>query len=178
MQSNSLYDRVLEAIKVFSRPPDGNKKEMKKAEKYLIEFEKTPDAWLISTQILETENLDKDIYVHAALILKKKLQFDFYQISAQDAAPLAEKIIGNDLIYHKFNPFSGYLIKFDDRPCICNLALALAVLYMHAFQTLGNILEGIANTLFKLDQKEYATLELLKVRFWIFFLTPSSALQK
>lgn len=82
-------------------------------------------------------------------MLKRKLQFDFFQLPESDIAGFCMTIL-------------GYLSKFNDRLVLSNLALALCILYMNAFDRIGNLLDGLENSLFKQENKEYVILEILK----------------
>jgi hypothetical protein len=50
-----------------------------------------------------------------------------------------------------------------------NIALAFGILYIHAHEQLGNVLPDLEKTLFSMDKRERATIEILKVEN--FFLT-------
>jgi Importin-beta N-terminal domain. len=95
MQNNNIIDEVVGAIRIFTNPPKNDKHSFKEAEKYLVNFEKEPQAWLVASKILDSDNYEKVVYIHASSILKKKLQYDSYQMSTSDAVPLAEAIISN-----------------------------------------------------------------------------------
>jgi hypothetical protein len=44
------------------------------------------------------------------------------------------------------------------------LALSLGIIYMHAYEKIGNILEPLGKTLFTKDGKELVTLQVLEVK--------------
>lgn len=96
----------------------------KKANKFLLYFEKSHNAWDIAKEILNTKNLKEEAYYTALQIIKKKLRFDFgnycgnKQIIISVGEFLIEKII--DLKLNKF-----YIIA---NICRC---FALFVVFAH-----------------------------------------------
>ena len=55
-----------------------NDKDMKvKANKFLVDFEKSPESWDISYQVLLKDGLQEEAYYNALNILKRKIKYDF-----------------------------------------------------------------------------------------------------
>lgn len=83
--------KFIESIDTISQK--GSTKNVKDAEKFLLEFEKSEFSWTITAKILKTQGLDMPIYLYSANILKKKLQYDAHQLPAEEYMNLAEMIL-------------------------------------------------------------------------------------
>jgi len=121
----------------------------KKAEQYLISLQKSQQAWTIVYEILNTGNLALAVYAQAAILLKHKLQYDIYQLPQSEYLNIAQVIIN--------------LLKNHYHASITNpLSLALVLLYMHTFETLGDLIEILEKTLFNESKKEDVAISILK----------------
>jgi len=56
---------------------DKNKEIQMKANQFIYEFDKRPESWDVSYQILSTDNLSDEVYFNAIQILKNKIKYDF-----------------------------------------------------------------------------------------------------
>ncbi len=54
-----------------------NKEIQMKANQFIYEFDKRPESWEVSYQILSTDNLSDEVYFNAIQILKNKIKYDF-----------------------------------------------------------------------------------------------------
>jgi len=84
---------VIDACVIITRK-DPNKTDLKKAEKYLIAFQKSPQAWALTYEILSMENLELAIYAQVSILLKQKLQYDFYQVPESDYLNITKALLG------------------------------------------------------------------------------------
>ena len=71
----SKINAFLEAVNYLFH---SNDKDLKvKANKFLIDFEKSSESWDISYQVLLKDNLPDEAYYNALNILKNKIKYDF-----------------------------------------------------------------------------------------------------
>ena len=54
-------------------------------------------------------------------------------------------------------------MKFTQSPVTAQLSQAIAILYMHAFESLGNMIDVLAQTLFTMQNKEGLAIDIMKV---------------
>lgn len=69
---------VFEAIESMYKSED--RKKRKEATNYLEDFQKLPEAWTISDQILRSENVSEEAKIFAAQTFKKKILYDLKQL--------------------------------------------------------------------------------------------------
>ncbi len=93
-QRNETVENFVIAARVVLDKTYENSK-FKEAEAYLLSLEKSMDGWVIIPQILNSDGFEPGVYLQAALILKKKLQFDFYQLPENEYLNLTEVLISN-----------------------------------------------------------------------------------
>jgi hypothetical protein len=159
MENQSPKDTFIAATKVIIRKDLSS--EFKQAEKYLLGFEKSEESWGILFDTLQSENLDLNVYVYAANILKKKLQYDFYQLPSDHFSSLGNLIIGIFSIIIWL--IAELLQKFDYHPITSQLAIALCLLYLRGYEKMGDILKILEDSLFKTEKREIQILQLLEV---------------
>ena len=74
-QPQSGIEEFLNAVNLLFH---SNDKDMKvKANKFLVDFEKSPGSWDISYQVLLKDGLQEEAYYNALNILKRKIKYDF-----------------------------------------------------------------------------------------------------
>lgn len=83
---------VIAACTILAKKDQDNN-ELKKAEKYLIAFQKSPQSWTISCEILAMENMHVDVLAQVAIFLKQKFQYDFFQLPQDEYVNLAKLLI-------------------------------------------------------------------------------------
>eukprot|EP00833_Pecoramyces_ruminatium_P002145 jgi/Orpsp1_1/1176177/evm.model.c7180000056661.1 len=69
---------VFDAINSMYKSED--RKKRKEATNYLEDFQKLPEAWTISDQILRSENVSDEAKIFAAQTFKKKILYDLKQL--------------------------------------------------------------------------------------------------
>jgi hypothetical protein len=96
-----MYSNVRNPIKDFIQAAEllnrkgAQNMEVKEAENYLLGFEKSIDCWTVLPKIINDRNIDTKTQLQAAIMLKKKLQFDFYQLPKEDYNHVGEMIISS-----------------------------------------------------------------------------------
>jgi hypothetical protein len=85
-------EQLLSAIKILNSSKSKNE-EVRQADEYLKFLERSKDGWLLVIAVLETEGLEKEAYFLSAKILKTKLEYDFGQLTADDANALPMKLM-------------------------------------------------------------------------------------
>jgi len=91
-QRNEALEKFIIAASVVSNRNYDNTN-FKEAESYLLALEKSMEAWTIIPEILNSDGFKQEVYIQAVLILKRKLQFDFYQLPENEYLNLTEVII-------------------------------------------------------------------------------------
>jgi hypothetical protein len=97
---------------------------LRQANTYLLDFEKTNEAWDISIQIMNTQNLDDVVYFNASQIIAKKLRFDFGNYT--ENKDIQEKL-GTFLI-EKILMFKGHQNYLLSNLCKC---FSLFIVFAH-----------------------------------------------
>ena len=77
--NQNLYHDFLIAVNTLFHSK--NKDEQRQANKFICDFDKRPESWDISYQILSSDNLSDEVYFNAIQILKNKIKFDFGNFS-------------------------------------------------------------------------------------------------
>jgi len=95
MENTFNITDVVNASLITTRKGE-DRKELKRAEKYLISFQKSSQAWSIIYEILNNENLELAVYAQVSILLKQKLQYDFYQIPQSDYLNITKAILGKE----------------------------------------------------------------------------------
>ena len=72
---------------------NGTLKDIREAENYLSKVQQSPDSWPILFDILGMDDLQVEIYVMVANLLKQKFQFDFYQLSQAEYWNMAQLLV-------------------------------------------------------------------------------------
>ena len=72
---SNLYQDFLNAVDALFH--SNNKDLQRQANQFICDFDKRPESWDISYQILSSENLSDEAYFNAIQILKNKIKFDF-----------------------------------------------------------------------------------------------------
>ncbi len=134
-QSYNLQN-VLISINDLFIGQDANKR--KEANKFLLFFEKSQQAWDIAKEILSTKNLLEQAYYSATQIIKKKLRFDFgnYCGNKQVIISVAEFLI------EKLVEFKGNKVYI-----IANLCRCFALFVVFAHQDIPDIIKVFVNKL-------------------------------
>lgn len=142
---------------------DQSEEQFKRAERYLIAFQKAPEAWPLSSEILNTEGLQLAVYAQVAIFLKQKLQYDFAQLPQSEYLNITQVILSTflDILSNKY--FLEFLMKHYHPAIVSQLSLSLVLLYMHAFETLGDLIDILGQTLFTVDKKDVIALDIIKV---------------
>jgi len=113
-------------------------KKRKEANKFLLFFEKSQQAWDIAKEILSTKNLLDQAYYTATQIIKKKLRFDFgnYCGNKQVIISVAEFLIEK-------------LIEFKENRLyiIANICRCFALFVVFAHQDIPDIIKVFVNKL-------------------------------
>jgi len=95
MQNTFGVEDIINASLIVSQKnPD--KKEFKRAEQFLIDFQKSAQAWSTTYQILSMENQNLAVYAQVSLLLKQKLQYDFHQVPETDYITITKAILGKN----------------------------------------------------------------------------------
>ena len=91
-QSGFNNNDVIAACTILAKKNQDNT-ELKQAEKYLIAFQKSPQSWTISCEILAMENVHVDVLAQVAIFLKQKFQYDFSQLPQNEYWNIAQLLI-------------------------------------------------------------------------------------
>ena len=73
--TSNLYQDFLFAVNSLFHSNDKNLQ--RQANQFICDFDKRPESWDISYQILSSDNLSDEVYFNAIQILKNKIKFDF-----------------------------------------------------------------------------------------------------
>ncbi len=128
-------------------------KKRKAANKFLLFFEKSQQAWDVAKEILSTKNLIEQAYYSATQIIKKKLRFDFgnYCGNKQVIISVAEFLI-EKLFEFKENKF--YIIA--------NLARCFSLFIIFAHQDIPDIIKVFVE---KLNDQSISGLTIILMTF-------------
>ncbi|KAI9011165.1 armadillo-type protein [Gaertneriomyces semiglobifer] len=86
-------DQVLQVLQVLYAGTATDNAGRKEADTWLNDFQKTPNAWAISDQLLRTETLPQEARLFAAQTLRQKVEFDFSQLEPSAQERLKESLI-------------------------------------------------------------------------------------
>jgi len=133
---NYNFEKVLTSINDLFVGQDATKR--KEANKFLLFFEKSQQAWDIAKEILSTKNLLEQAYYSATQIIKKKLRFDFgnYCGNKQIIISVAEFLIEK-------------LVEFKENKIyiVANLCRCFALFVVFAHQDIPDIIKVFVNKL-------------------------------
>lgn len=108
-------DQTLQALQALYSSPDPATK--KQANDWLIHFQQTPVAWQVSDQILNRADTPTQFRFFAAQTMRTKVQFDFYELPADQYGNLRDSMIGH------LERFAG---NPESQPIHTMLAIAVA----------------------------------------------------
>ena len=104
---SNLYQDFLNAVDALFH--SNNKDLQRQANQFICDFDKRPESWDISYQILSSENLSDEAYFNAIQILKNKIKFDFgnYSDNREMIVQLVTFLLNN---IDKFKTLKHYIL--------------------------------------------------------------------
>ena len=100
MSSNFTVEDIIFACRITTDKTHTSE-ELRRAEKYLIEFQKSKEAWPFTCEILNRDDLNLGVFAQIAITLKLKMRYDFAQLPQSEYANIAQVLISKFFCHPK-----------------------------------------------------------------------------
>jgi len=135
MTTRRPYDSAVEAIQVLSR---GVGADVAKADRWLVEFERSSEAWIVADELASDTSANSDIHTFwGAKFMYSKIQRDFHQLNGASIPSLASSLVQHILRLSQGKTVSIMVLRY-----FC-LALAALTVQINADGTVKQILQWL-----------------------------------
>lgn len=117
--AQQAFAAVLGALATMSSSSDRAQKGQ--AHEFLEKFQKSPEAWITASEIIQSENADPGAKLFAATTLKGKIVYDLHQLPRESLPSLRQSLL-NMLVVFRAGPKP---IRMQLCVCLANLAIQM-----------------------------------------------------